>query len=527
MPDTGSDSKHHIVGAGIAGLATAFFLVRDGGVPGKNIHVYEQDELAGGSLDGSGDAEHGYLVRGGRMFEKHFACTFDLLRTIPSANDPAVSVAEEILNFNQRVPGSSNCRIVRGGHPAPDRYDLTLGFRNVVDINQLLLRTENALAGKSIDDWFRPSFFDSNFWLMWSTMFSFQRWHSLIEMRRYLLRFIHLFPGFTRIAGILRTPYNQYDSVVAPIVDWLDRHDVHIKTGRQVIQVGIVGDRQRRHVTSLEFADESTLEVARSDCVYLTLGSMTDSSVTGSNTIAPSCEDRLGGAWQLWLKLSQRHEGFGSPGTFCSTTDKTAWHSFTVSMTGPKFFEFMERFTGNCTGTGGLMTFANSSWILSIVMVHQPHFRNQGQHTFVFWGYGLRGDRVGDFVRKPMWEATGDEILAELFGHLRLDAEQRHWFEGAKVLPCRMPYITSQFMPRSESDRPKVCPDGAANFAVIGQYCELPRDCVFTVEYSVRSAWTAAAKMTALIDEPPPVVRTDLSPVALFQAAAVLLGVKR
>ena len=58
-------------------------------------------------------------------------------------------------------------------------------------------------------------------------------------------------------------------------------------------------------------------------------------------------------------------------------------------------------------------------------------------------------------------------------------------------IPVAMPFIDSLFMPRGAGDRPKVLPDGASNFAFLGQLAEQPRDCVFTVEYSVRSAQTA------------------------------------
>ncbi|MGB5213321.1 MAG: oleate hydratase, partial [Anderseniella sp.] len=477
-----------------------------------------------GALDGSGKAETGYVTRGGRMFEEYFTCTFDLLGTIPSANDPNISVTEDIIAFNRIVPGSSNCRLVRDGKPAEDRYDLTLSARDIVDINRLILQSERSLGTQTIEDWFQPSFFDSNFWLMWSTMFSFQRWHALVEMLRYLRRFIHLFPGFTRIAGILRTRYNQYDSLIAPIETWLRDRGVRIATSTQVINVEIEGTRQERRVTVLALADGSEIPITAADCVYLTLGSMTAGSVLGSNDRAPSRDDREGGAWTLWRRLAVQHEGFGHPEAFCSDTGKTAWHSFTATMDGPDFFEFMEDFTNNRTGTGGLVTFAGSGWMLSIVLFHQPHFRGQKHGTYTFWGYGLRGDRLGDFVKKPMWEATGDEIITELSGQLKLTKDQKAWFDGARVLPCRMPFITSQFMPRRPGDRPDVRPSGARNFPVIGQYCELPRDCVFTVEYSVRSARTAVASLTGRVDPPPPLVRTDLDPLVLIRAARVLTG---
>jgi oleate hydratase len=88
-----------------------------------------------------------------------------------------------------------------------------------------------------------------------------------------------------------------------------------------------------------------------------------------------------------------------------------------------------------------------------------------------------------------------------------------------------MPFITSQFMPRRAGRPAPVIPRGAENFAVIGQFCEIPRDCVFTVEYSVRSAWTAVHGLTGQVSPPPPpVVRSDRDPRAdAARAAKVLL----
>ncbi|BBF91969.1 oleate hydratase [Blastochloris tepida] len=517
-------AEHFMVGGGIASLAAAVFLVRDAGVPGEHICILEQRPVLGGSLDGSGDAADGYLTRGGRMFEPNYVCTFDLLDSIPALDDPSISVKADMLAFNAEVPGFSECRLVRDGRKAEDRLRLRLGAGDIFDLVRLTLTPEARLDGRTIESWFRPGFFDTNFWLMWSTMFSFQPWHSLAEMRRYMRRFIHMFPGLARIAGVLRTRYNQYDSLIEPIRAWLSSRGVRFRTGAVVSDVEIDGDSRARRVTRLVLDSGETIAVAPADRVYITLGSMTDASCTGSATAVPALDDREGAAWRLWRRLAARHDGLGRPEVFCADTAKTAWNSFTVTLDGPEFFDFMERFSGNRTGTGGLVTFAGSGWTLSVVMFHQPHFRTQAQDTYVFWGYGLRGERNGDFVRKPMWHATGAEILQELAGQLRLTEAQAAWFSGARIVPCRMPFITSQFMPRRAGDRPPVRPAGAENFAIIGQFCEMERDCVFTVEYSVRSAWAAVHAMTGRVPAPPAVVRTDARPDVLWNAARVLLA---
>ena len=74
-----SKTKVYLVGRGIASLASAVYLIKDAKVPGENIHIMEQDNVTGGCLDGSGEEEKGYVVRGGRMHEMHYVCYWDLL----------------------------------------------------------------------------------------------------------------------------------------------------------------------------------------------------------------------------------------------------------------------------------------------------------------------------------------------------------------------------------------------------------------------------------------------------------------
>lgn len=522
MASDRSEGTHIMVGGGISGLAAAAFLIRDAGVPGHRIRILDDQPRPGGALDGSGDTVQGFLTRGGRMFERNFVNTFDLFDAIPSADDPAVSVTQDIMAFNAEVRAGSKCRLLAKGAKA-DMDHLGLGAGDIVALNRLLLTPERLLEGRSIGSWFDRAFFETNFWIMWSTMFSFQPWHALAEMRRYMRRFIHLFPGLTRIAGILRTRYNQYDSLIAPLEHWLEARGVRFERGDCVTDLAIAGDGAARWVEGIGLADGRRLPVAEADRVYVTLGSMVDGACYGRNDRAPGAGPAATPSWSLWRKLAAAHEGFGRPEVFCGAPDRTAWTSFTATLPDPGLRDHVEALTGNATGTGGLVTIRDSGWLMSFVLFHQPHFRAQPPGETVLWGYGLRGDRAGDFVAKPMWEATGEEMLDELFGQLRIADKRGPWGRGAMIRSCRMPFITSQFMPRAPGDRPDPVPRGARNFALMGQFVELPLDCVFTVEYSVRSARVAVQAMTGK-GAPLPVVRTDRDPRVLLRAARVLLA---
>jgi oleate hydratase len=175
----------------------------------------------------------------------------------------------------------------------------------------------------------------------------------------------------------------------------------------------------------------------------------------------------------------------------------------------------MIQFTGNQPGTGGLVTFRDSNWLMSIVLAWQPHFPNQPAGVQVFWGYSLFPDRVGNFVPKPMDECNGAEILRELCGHLRFDLET---VVSANCIPCRMPYITSMFMPRIRTDRPLPVPAGSRNLAFVSQFVEIPDDVVFTVEYSVRAAQTAVYRLLGINRAVPRVTPHDETLEAQFDA---------
>lgn len=515
MPDTIHDrSKHkaYIVGAGIAGLASAVYLIREAGFSGHNITLYDYEHVSGGALDGSGSDANGYLIRGGRMHEEHFVCTWDLLSEIPTLDNPDLSVTQEVFEFNQRVVSCSHSRLLRAGNKI-DASSYGLSKRDTFDLMRLNVTPEELLGAKKINEWFAPEFFDTVFWQLWATTFAFQRWSSLAEMRRYMIRFIHLLPGFNQLKGIMRTVYNQYDSVILPVETWLRQRGVHFMMNAPVTDIDFDCAGKEKRATAIHYLRDTNpqkISLAAHDYLFVTLGSMVESSSVGTMTSAAPLEPKEeNGAWALWEKIASKNAAFGRPENFNRHVHESKWMSFTVTLKDPTFFEHMERFTGNKAGTGGLVTITDSNWFMSVVLAYQPHFRNQLPGTFVFWGDGLLPDNPGNFVQKPMSQCSGEEILHELFSHLGIVDLMRPVMAKISCVPCMMPYIDSQFLPRKKGDRPLVIPEGAKNFAFLGQFVEAPNDCVFTVEYSVRTAQMAVFGLLGVEREVSPVYRGD------------------
>jgi oleate hydratase len=525
-----SETKAYLVGGGIASLASAAYLLRDGGLKGANICILEETALLGGSLDGGGSPDHGYVIRGGRMFTyEAYTCTFDLLSFIPSLTDPAKTVSDEIHEFNEKHIPHSNARLVRAGQ----KVDVSnMGFSNQdrLDLIEIMAMSEASLGAKRIEDVFAPSFFTTNFWYMWVTTFAFQPWHSAVELKRYLHRFIQEFPRIHTLGGVRRTPYNQYDSIVLPVTTWLKAQGVRFQTGTAVTDIDFVYGPKGKSVERLHCLHDGKPEliaVGADDLVFVTNGSMTTASSLGSMTRPAALHGKDGktdGSWALWEKLAEKDAAFGRPSAFNGKVDESKWLSFTVTQRDPTFFELMEKFTGNVAGTGGLVTFTDSNWLMSVVLAAQPHFIGQPDNIRVFWGYGLFVDQVGNFVKKKMSDCSGEELMTELLGHLRFDAHKNLILKTSNCIPCMMPYITSQFMPRVKGDRPPVKPPGTTNIAFIGQYCELPDDVVFTVEYSVRAAQTAVIALLGLDKEVSPLYKAQYDLGVLLGAAKTLVA---
>ncbi len=513
-------SKAYLVGGGVGSLAAAAFMIRDAELPGESISILDTASVMGGSLDGAGSLATGYSMRGGRMLTTdNYECTWDLYKSIPSLHDPGMSVYDETLKFNEKYASHSLARLLDSRRAKVPVESMGFSMRDRLELLKLSGSDEDALGSSCITDWLSPPFFATAFWYMWATTFAFQPWHSAVEFKRYLHRFMLEFSRIDTLAGVKRTIYNQYDSLVLPLQRWLEDRGVRFVTDCRATDFEHRTEDGKLNVTALHCLRQGKPEVIAvndGDVVFIQNGSMTDASSLGSMSRAPDKLTKDGsGGWTLWEKLASIHPEFGNPAAFNSSVAQSCWESFTVTLMNPEFFDALTRFSCNQPGTGGLVTFKDSNWLLSIVLAHQPHFRNQPADVQVFWGYSLFPDRVGNFVAKPMAECNGAEILQELCGLLRFDLTM---FAGANCIPCRMPYITSMFMPRSRGDRPLPIPRGAKNLALVSQFVEIPDDTVFTVEYSVRAAQMAVYELFGVDRKIPRVTPHDRSPQVRFEA---------
>lgn len=502
----GVDGKQAwIVGSGLAGLAAATFLIRDAQMPGGNIHIFEELPLAGGSLDGAERPDIGFITRGGREMENHFECLWDMYRSIPSLEIPGASYLDEYYWLDKDDPNSSNCRLIHDrGNRVPSDGDFTLSEKAQLEIVKLVTASEHTLEGKTIEDYFSEEFFSSNFWFYWATMFAFEKWHSLIEMRRYIMRFIHHTGGLPDFTALKFNRYNQYDSMVLPVLRFLLDHDVDVRYGTTVLDIDVEVTRAAKTAKALhvETGDgRQTIELSEDDYVFVTNGSITESTTYGDHTTPAPVTDEPGGAWTLWENLAAKSDAFGRPEVFYRNLPEKSWYvSATATVRNPQVEPFIERLTkrplhDGKVNTGGIITVTDSSWLMSFAVHRQPHFRSQKENETVVWIYALYSDVPGDYVRKPIVECTGEEITQEWLYHLGAPVElipELSTQESVNTNPVYMPFITAYFMPRRKGDRPDVVPEGSRNLAFIGNFAESPsRDTVFTTEYSVRTAMEA------------------------------------
>ena len=510
-PEGIENKSAYLVGSGLASLAAACFLVRDAQMPGKNIHILEAMDIAGGACDGINDPTRGYVMRGGREMENHFECLWDLFRSIPSLETEGASVLDEYYWLNKHDPNYSLCRATENrGQDAHTDGKFGLSQKGCMEIMKLFFTKDEDLYDKKIEDFFDDEVFNSNFWLYWRTIFAFENWHSALEMKLYIQRFIHHIGGLPDFSALKFTKYNQYESLILPMVKYLEAAGVTFQYNTEVTNVLFEINGGKKVATAIECkvnGQQETIPLTENDLVFVTNGSCTEGTIYGDHHHAPvgDAEVRTSGCWSLWKNIAKQDEAFGHPEKFCSDISRSNWESATVTTSDEKIISYIKNIckrdprTGRVV-TGGIVSCKDSSWLLSWTINRQGQFKEQKKEEVCVWVYSLFTDVPGDYVKKPMKECTGKEITAEWLYHLGVpEAEIEELAENhTNCTPTMMPYITAFFMPRRKGDRPDVIPDGCVNAAFLGQFAETPRDTIFTTEYSVRTAMEAVYGLCAV-----------------------------
>ena len=537
-PQDVENKSAYLVGSGLASLSAALFLVRDAQMPGERIHILEELELPGGSLDGILDNTRGYIMRGGREMENHFECLWDLFRSVPSLEVKDASVLDEFYWLNKEDPNFSKMRATMNrGKSAHTDGKFTLTDKAAEEIARLFLTSEEELNDKRISDVFSEEFFQSNFWLYWRTMFAFEEWHSAMEMRRYIARFIHHIGGLPDLSALKFTRYNQYESLVMPLVKHLESKGVRFEYGVQVKNVIVSKAGGKKTATKIVYEKggrEGEINLTENDLVFVTNGSITENSTYGDQNTVPVLDASLGGSWSLWTNIAVQDPAFGKPEKFCGNIKESNFVSATLTTLDGRIPPYIERicqrdpFAGKVV-TGGIVSVKDSSWLMSWTLNRQPQFKKQPGNELVVWIYGLFSNRPGDYVKKPMKDCTGIEIAEEWLYHIGVPLAEIHDMavNSANTVPCMMPYVMSYFMPRALGDRPAVVPEGSVNLAFIGNFAETPRDTVFTTEYSVRTAMEAVYTLLGVDRGVPEVFASCYDVRMLMNSASRLMDGKK
>ena len=508
-PEGVEKKSAYIIGTGLAGLSAAFYLLRDGQMKGEHIHLLEKLELAGGSCDGRKDIAKGFYMRGGREMDNHFECMWDMFRDVPSIETPNVSVLDEYYWLNKHDPNYSLCRAsINRGQDAHTDKQFKLDKKSALALSKLFMTPEKDLEDKKISDVLPESFWSTNFWLYWQTMFAFQKWSSALEMKRYLCRYVHHIDGLPDFSALRFTKYNQYESMILPLTKYLESHGVKIEYGVDVKNVVIEeksGKKVAKQIIFVRDGKTQTIDLIEDDLVFITNGCCTDTSCYGDQTHAPDLSKIKNGAgesWDLWKNIAKQatHGEYGNPDKFCSNVDATNWMSATIATSDE---EIIQKIIGVCkrdprsgkVTTGGIVTVKDSTenWYLSWTINRQPQFKSQDKNMVLVWVYSLNTNRPGNYVKKAMRDCTGEEVAQEWLYHIGVSEDKIKDYakNRCNTTTCFMPYINAFFQPRKEEDRPLVVPHGAVNFAFVGQFAETPRDTIFTTEYSIRTGMEA------------------------------------
>ncbi len=536
-PEGVDEKQAYLIGTGIGALAAGCFLIRDAHMDGSKITFLEQLDIPGGSLDGAIRDNLGYVARGGREMGHHFEVLWDLFSSLPSTEDPNMTVLDHFYYTNYDDPNYSNCRITKEQGIRYDNEKFNLGQDLAKELAMFVAMADEELENKSIEDVFSEELLETDFWTLWRSMFAFENWHSALEMKLYMNRFIHHVGGLPTLSALQFSRHDQYTSFVKPMVKYLEDNGAKFQYGVTVdnVEFEIRPDKKiaKRIVAKNSKGEDISIDLTEKDLVFITNGSMTEGSGYGTDNTPAEFNKEAKGCWELWKNIAAQSEEFGRPEKFCGDPEKSNWESCTVTCHDERVPEYIEKITKRSpytgrTVTGGIVTAVDSSWLMSWTINRQEQYYGQPEKDVVVWVYGLFSDVPGDYIKKSMRDCTGKEITKEWLYHIGVPVNEiEELADSCTAIPVMMPYITSQFMPREAGDRPYVVPKGGVNFAFLGQFAETlddpGRDTVFTIEYSGRTAMEAVYVLTGVERGVPEVYNSRYDIRYLLSAGVCLL----
>ncbi|KAJ5161354.1 hypothetical protein N7492_006746 [Penicillium capsulatum] len=506
-----------ILGSSLASLASAVHLISDANVPASQIHILESDSTPGDGITSTGDPVNGYDHRPGCLPSFNDSRMEKLLALVPSENDYRRTVLKDMKDLY----GNEACQdapfthtLVQGDHGAKrmNINELGLSLKDRMKLIVLLLKSEDSLSRKRIDQLFNGSFFNSKLWVVISTMlrnnrFTFQPWHSAAEFRRCLRKYLHEFRGLNAKRPLDCTQFNQFESIILPIIHFLQNKGVDFRLRTRVMDIVSHSDGRAKSIVAIRVlrnGSNDTITVCDDDIVIVSLGSVTSGSISGTNSCPPIlktmiAEDALDENWSLWLNLGTKDPRFGDPYNFCTRVTESRLETFTVTLKNTEFFERFINLTCDEPGRGSLVALKDSTWKISICLPRQPFFSHQPDNIQTFWGYGLCPECEGRFVKKPMLACSGKEIMTEILMQLGFPLEST--LSNSITIPCVMPRRTASLLPRGSGDRPNVIPDEMANLAVIGQFAEISDEPTVSMDYGVLGAQLAVSRLMGLHQE--------------------------
>lgn len=556
-------NKAVMIGAGIANMAAAVYLIQEGHWRGEDITFYALD--LHGANDGAAasvaaeqywnknhpmENTKGYVARGGRMLNyRTYVDLMDLLDRIPSVTEPGMTAAEDTRDFDSKHRTFDKARLMQGGKGIIDGHKLGLNNLDRMLLTRLIMLPddkEEELDNVSIAEYFKddPHMFQTNFWYMWETTFAFRVESSAQELRRYMHQMIYEFTQIEHLVGVNRTRYNQFESIMLPLIKYLEGQGCKFVMNSRVEAFDFKETSMQDEitVTGLEILDTATNEkkhvtIDSDTAVFFTNVSITDSASLGDfNTPAPENMD-YGAASSLWKQATQHFYNLGNPDKFFADRNASEWVSFTLTTKDHLLLNEITRITTQLPGNA-LNSFLSTEPItplghedvnMSIVVHHQPHFTTQKPNETVLWGYFLYPRRRGEFVDKQYIKMTGKEMLQELIGQLSKvdpgpvnikEKEAAIMDSVINCIPVYMPYASALFNNRAKSDRPEVIPTHSTNLAFTGEFVEQPYQMVFTEQSAVRSGEIAAYHFAGIPESQ--LVKTpryDKDPRVLLRAA--------